>query len=364
MITNSPMKVLFTGYAPVHFACFKPLYQRFVKDSNVEMFVSGGLREKTDQGIEYDEKALYKQFAIPQNKILSVDQINEQDFDILFAGNTKMIKPRSVSLKIQIFHGVSFRNKAIRAENSGADFYFIVGPYMQSAFAQSGLLAQDDPRGLRIGFMKTDRLLNGELDRKQLLKAHGFAGDRPVILYAPTGQKHNSLEIMGEKVIENLAASDLYDILIKTHDHPKDTKVDWLARLGPLLNDHTKITRVPDVIPLLFLADLLITDASSVSNEYSLLDRPMVFLDVPKLIDKASKAKGSMVDLQTWGRKTGEIIKTPESIVETVEQSLADPNRFSDIRKAMAADIFYNPGFATDAAYNWLSQSVIATKAG
>ena len=364
MISKSPMKVLFTGYAPVHFACFKPLYKRFVKDSKVEIFVSGGLREKTEQGFEYDENALYKQFEIPQNQILSVDQINEQDFDILFAGNTKMIKPRSVSLKIQIFHGVSFRNKAIRAENSGADFYFIVGPYMQRAFAQSGLLAEDDPRGLRIGFMKTDRLLNGELDRKQLLKTYGFSGDRPVILYAPTGQKHNSIETMGEKILQYLAATGIYDVLIKPHDHPKDTKVDWFARLTPLLNDHTKLTRDPDVIPLLFLADLLITDASSVSNEYSLLDRPMVFLDVPKLIAKASKAKGSMVDLQTWGRQAGMIVKKPENIVDTVGQSFADPNRFSDIRKAMAADIFYNPGCATDAAYNWLSQSVIATKAG
>ena len=364
MITKFPMKMLFTGYAPVHFACFKPLYQRLIKEPNVELFVSGGLRQKTQQGIEHDENALYKQFGIPQSKVLSVDQIKQQDFDILFAGNTKMIKPRSVSLKIQIFHGVSFRNKAIRAENSGADFYFIVGPYMQRAFAQSGLLAEDDPRGLRIGFMKTDRLLNGKLDRKQLLKTYGFTGDRPVILYAPTGQKHNSLETMGEKIIQNLAATGLYDILIKPHDHPKDTKVDWFNRLDLLLNDHTKLTRDTDVIPQLFIADLLITDASSVSNEYSLLDRPMVFLDVPKLIDKASKAKGSMVDLQTWGRKAGMIVEKPESIVDTVEQSLAEANRFSDIRRAMAADIFYNPRCATDAAYNWLSQSVVATKAG
>ena len=46
----------------------------------------------------------------------------------------------------------------------------------------------------------------------------------------------------------------------------------------------------------LFVADLLISDASSVSNEYALLDRPMVFLDVPKLL-KTARGKGSMVDL-------------------------------------------------------------------
>ena len=60
----------------------------------------------------------------------------------------------------------------------------------------------------------------------------------------------------------------------------------------------TKDIEENDVTPLLFLADLLMTDASSVSSEYSLLDRPMVFLDVPKLLAKVAEKPG-FVDQET-----------------------------------------------------------------
>ena len=358
MTGASPTRILFTGYAPVHFACFKPLCDRLVNDRQIDVHVSGGLRQKTKHGTLYDHRGLYDRFGLAPDKVLSVEQIKEQDFDVLFAGNTKMILPRSVGMRIQIFHGVSFRNKAVRAENLGADFYFLVGPYMQRAFSRAGLLAPDDPRGLPIGFLKTDRLLNGELDRQALLDKHGFTGERPVVLYAPTGQKHNSLETMGEQIIERLAGTGQYDLLIKPHDHPKKTDIDWFAQLDRLQDHHTRLVSDPDVIPLLFMADLLITDASSVSNEYALLDRPMVFLDVPELIAKARNAKGAMVDLDTWGRRSGPLVREPNEIVAVVERSLEDPGRFSEVRQAIAADLFYNPGTATDAALEWFSPTV------
>lgn len=50
----------------------------------------------------------------------------------------------------------------------------------------------------------------------------------------------------------------------------------------------------PDILPTLFLADLLISDASSVANEYTLLDRPIVFLDVPEMIEAAVES-GALV---------------------------------------------------------------------
>ena len=359
----SSTRVLFTGYAPVHFVCFRPLYDRLVNDPQIDVCVSGGLRQKTAHGTLYDHRGLYDRFGLAPDKVLSVEQIREQDFDVLFAGNTKMIPPRSVDMRIQIFHGVSFRNKAVRAENLGADFYFLVGPYMQRAFSQAGLLAPDDPRGLPIGFLKTDRLLTGELDRQALLNRYGFTGERPVVLYAPTGQKHNSLETMGEQVIERLAGTGQYDLLIKPHDHPKNADVDWFAQLKRLQDQHTRLVSDPDVIPLLFLADLLITDASSVSNEYALLDRPMVFLDVPELIAKARNAAGSMIDLDTWGRRGGPVVKQPDEVVGVVERSLDDPGRFSEVRQAMAADLFYNPGRATDAALEWFCQTSALAKA-
>ena len=283
-------------------------------------------------------------------------QIHDGSCDYLVESKTKMSAPREVGTRLQIFHGGSFRNKAVREDNAHADAYFVIGPYMQRAFSKAGIIREDDPRALPMGFMKTDRLLNGQLDRSALLDRYGFKGDRPVVLYAPTGQKHNSLETMGEAVLRSLTESDRFEIMVKPHDPPKNKSIDWFVRLGPMEDEHLCVTLDVDVIPLLFLADLLITDASSVSSEYSLLDRPMVFLDVPKLLAKARRGVGSMLDLETWGRRCGDLVTDPAEIVTTVSEALEEPQRHASIRRAMAEDLFFNRGSATESAWCWLNE--------
>lgn len=333
------------------------MYDRLVECPGNGVIVSGGLRTPTDDGYQYDASALYEPLGVPTQHIRTVDEIKRETFDLLIAANTRMIRPQRIGSTVQIFHGISFRNRSVRAANMSADFYFIAGPYQKRCFVNAGLTTDDDPRLLNIGFMKTDRLVDGSLDRAELLARHGFDGSRPVILYAPTGQKHNSLETMGEEAIAILAEAARYDLIIKPHDHPKNRTIDWFERLERFESRHVRLSRASDVIPLLFMADLLITDASSVSSEYMLLDRPIVFLDVPKLLRHASRKSGSRVDLETWGRRTGVVAGTPDDCAGAVAESLAQPENYSETRRAAAADLFYNPGCATEAAVRWISQS-------
>ena len=349
--------VLFTGYAPVHFVCFRPLFDRLSTMADVSVHVSGGLRSKTVEGdVVYDTEAMYAPFGLPPEAVLSVEQIREMDFDCLCCSNTKRIEPLSHGRSIEIFHGMSFRNRAIREENTGNDNYFVLGPYMLRRFQDRGFFGAQDPRAVRVGFPKTDRLLDGSLDRDAILDAHGFSGQRPVILYAPTGAKRNSLETMGEELIRLLRETNLYDVLVKPHDHPKN-KIDWFERLAPFEDEHTRLVRAPDVVPSMFVADLLISDASSVANEYALLDRPMVFLDVPELLEAAG-GEGSSLDLETWGRKAGVVAADPAAAVAAVAESLQEPDRGGDVRAGIVRDLFYNPGHATDVAVDWLRKEL------
>ena len=340
--------VLFTGYAPVHFICFRPIYEKLCADKRFEVFVSGGLRTKNGQTVTHDAQALYGPLGVPAERILAVEEIQERDFDLLFGANTKPICPHSAAVKIQIFHGISFRNVAIREEILAWDYFFLVGPYMRRRFVESKLIGESDSRALSVGFPKTDSLVNGTLNRTEIMARHGFDGSRPLVLYAPTGQKHNSLETMGEEVLGRLADCGSFDVIVKLHDHPKEG-IDWRARLTSMEGPRFRLAREADIIPLLFAANLLITDASSVSSEYSLLDRPMAFLDVPKLISK-SQRKNANLDLQTWGRRCGLLVEQASDIVPAVESGLSESQRLSPLRREMAADLFYNAGNATEAA--------------
>ena len=346
-------RLLFTGYAHVHFVCFSPLFHALRNEPGVEMLVSGGLRRDDDEGLRvHDTAAMYAPFRLPSDAIVDIDELAEIDVDVLLCANTKPIVPRSYGRSIQLFHGLSTRNRAVRDANAAYDHSFMLGPYMRRAFEQRGILPAGDPRAAPIGFPKTDRLLDGTLDRKAVLRELGFAGDRPVVLYAPTGAHDNSLETCGEELLERLATVDAYDVIVKPHDHPKEA-IDWYQRLARFESDHLRLLRSPDAIPSLYASDLLISDASSIANEYLLLDRPIVFLDVPELL-AAAAAEDDRLDLATWGRTGGVVASGAARAVEAVAAGLADPLAQSEARQAIAGDLFYNPGKATQAALQWL----------
>jgi len=354
MRENITGRILFCGYAPVHFICFQPIYKRLSKIPGLEIYFSEGERAKQDGAVTtFDLKRLFSSFRIPGNKILTPEQMKKQNFDMVICSFVSGAFPKTDKVRIHLFHGISFRNVAIRRDILIYDYLFVVGPYQRRAIYGNKLMREGDPRLIPVGFPKLDPLMNGSLDKKKILKKLGFTGKRPVVLYAPTGQKQNSLETVGEEVISRLKKLNKYDLMIKPHDHPRDQTTDWFKSLKKYEDKHLKLIRGYDIVPYLYSADLLLSDASSVSSEFTLLDRPMVFIDVPELI-KNVKNKSRSIDLETWGRKAGITARWPDEITDAIGWSLKHPGKASLLRQRMAKDMFFNPGHATDKAVDWI----------
>ncbi len=353
-------RILFTGYAPVHFVCFRPLFDRLRLLPDVEVLVSGGIRTTDNTGArQHDTAAMYSSFDLPSASVVDAADLPELDVDVLVSASTKPIRPRSYEQSVQIFHGLSFRNRAVRSHNTTYDHYLMLGPYMRRTFERRGILSPEDPRVAQIGFPKTDRLVDGTLERSSVLHDLGFSGDRPVVLFAPTGAHGNAMEVYGQDLIKTFAASGDYDFLVKPHDHAK-ASIDWFERLAPLEDEHTRLLRTYDSIPALFAADVLISDASSIANEYLLTDRPLIFLDVPMLLDSAA-GEDDRLDLETWGRKGGRVVRDVVEAERAAADGIAKPQAQSEIRTAMTQDLFYHPGNATDAAIDWFRQEAFVS---
>lgn len=346
-------KILFCGYAPVHFLCYRPVYELLAREPGFRFFFSGPERLKRGEAEEArPPERLYRQFGVPRREILSPAEALAAEVDVTVCSFVSGLFPRRDRLRVHLFHGASFRNMAVRQDILAFDRLFGLGPYQRRLFEESRILRPGDSRFVPIGFPKLDPLTDGTLDRRAILRRAGFSGRRPVILYAPTGQRFNSLELMGEEVLRRLAGEGRYDILVKTHDHPRDGGTDWAARLRALEGPHLRLARDYDVVPYLFASDLLLTDASSVSSEYALLDRPMVFIDVPQMLQAVTE-KGLAVDADR-GRSGGLVARWPDEVVRAVREGLARPGARSRERRALAAELFYNPGRAAAAARDWL----------
>ena len=347
MSESGRKRILFGGYAPVHFLCFEPVYRRLLEDDRVEVFLTGGFREKNGDEITFQLDGFYEPFGVDPAQVLPLEEIAKQSFDIVICSHlSDSMFPASYEKSVQLFHGVSFKNLDVREKALRYDVLCLPGRYHAELYRKQGLIRPDGPRYLITGFAKTDPLVDGSLDRSGTLEGLGLDPARPTVLFAPTGEKKNALETMGREVISEIARADRWNLLVKPHDHPKK-KIDWFSELSDAESTHMRLVRDTNVIPYLHAADLLMTDASSVAVEFTLLDRPLIFLDTPKLFKRVEK-RAPALDLETYGREIGTIVKKPESVPDAIEESLASPEGKTELRQKMADHVFHRPGSATD----------------
>jgi CDP-glycerol glycerophosphotransferase (TagB/SpsB family) len=336
---------LFSGYAKVHFICFLPVYEQLRNDPGIELFLSGGFKSVVGEEVTFSVDGFYDEFPVDHSRVLGAEATRQQDFDVLVCAHlSDALFPRSANRTVQIFHGVSFKNLAVREKALRYDYLCLPGRYHAEQYVKQGLIRPNSATGLITGFPKVDALGQPFSQREALLRDLRLDPDRPTLLLAPTGDKYNALELMGREVIQAIAGHGAWNLLVKPHDHPKN-EIDWFSELADLEGDRVRLVRDKNVVPYLQVADVLLTDASSVALEYTLLDRPILFLDTPKLIRRLSK-KAPALDLDTYGRKLGRVVAGPEYVVSAIADSLARPGSEAALRRQAADHLFHLPGEA------------------
>lgn len=351
--------ILFCGKHRINFAMFNPVYRLLRRESSVRLLVSSGRYRhwplvgwRSPREPEMANECLFAEFDIdPGHLHKTGHQDRHRGYDLYVSSNVdeKLIPP-GCRIKTQIFQGVSFRNFAVDPKYLRFDKLFFIGRYHMEQYLTRGLLREGDPRIELIGMPKLDCLVNGTIDRRAELEKLGLDPALPTVLWCPTGASQNGFERWGHAGLRAIEAAGV-NMILKLHDHPHLPKgvsyaqlLDY-ARAG--LGPRSRLVLTSDVAPLLVAADLLVSDASSVAFEFCILDRPIVFVDTPDLLDKRAAVAGSAMDLETHGRKIGRVVTRPEALTETIRTELAAPAELSECRRAAAAHLFYQPGGAS-----------------
>jgi hypothetical protein len=114
--------------------------------------------------------------------------------------------------------------------------------------------------------------------------------------------------------------------------------------LRPLLTtSNAHLANEADICPYLAAADVMIADHSSAAFEYLLRDRPIVRFHAPALIALANIHPDYVALLESASRSVVDI----DGAIAEVERAISDPAALSATRRAVAADLFYEPGTAT-----------------
>lgn len=276
-----------------------------------------------------------------------------QRFDAYLAADFLWpVLPRGVP-RVQMFHGVAGKyahvyDRPTRSALGWRQLWFINRRRFAN-FVACGAINAGSAAARLIGMPKLDRLVDGSLRRDHVLESIGIDPARRAVLYVPTWSPHSSLNTMGEDLIRRLVRAG-HAVIVKLHDRSFDLRhvhsggVDWPARLEPILGAGGGcLVREADATPYLAAADVAITDHSSAGFEYLLLDRPLIRIHVPGLLEQTQIAP-EYVELL---RNAAVTAHDANSVARAVDAALSEPAAGSVGRRAVAAELFYRPGSAT-----------------
>ncbi|MFI7383088.1 CDP-glycerol glycerophosphotransferase family protein [Streptomyces sp. NPDC049813] len=213
-----------------------------------------------------------------------------------------------------------------------------------------------EERLLRVGYPRNDRLVaarrrderEGRFPRPAPAAALGIPDHRTVVLYAPTFRgtpKNRTARLPLDVRAFAERFGDTHVLLVRAHyleaaalpATPPGTVLDVGAH--------------HDVQELLCLADVLITDYSSVMFDYALLDRPLVHF-APDL-DAYTAERGSYFDLRA--RAGGPVAETQEELHRVLAGIKEADGDWQEARRAFAAEFgTYDDGGAARAVVDAL----------
>jgi len=350
-----PRKVLVDSRTPVNYVMVAPLYRAMGGDRRVEFYFTASEEP-------YRLREIYAN-APGEIRLVTPRRAALMKFDAYVASDFMWATLPRGTCRIQVFHGVGGKYGFDAPTTSMRDWdrLFFVNERRMRNFILADAIDPESPAIRLVGMPKVDCLVDGTLQRDTILAGLGLDPSRPSVLYAPTWSPASSLNAFGEDLVRRLAERPL-NVLVKLHDRSRDLRErysggrDWMTALMPLVDSrrNARLLDGHDISPYLAAADLLITDHSSAGFEYLLLDRPLVRIHRPELIEMANVHPD-------YVRLLGEAalsVDTLDEALAAVDRALADPTERSGTRKAVAADLFYQPGTATARAVAALYEAI------
>jgi CDP-ribitol ribitolphosphotransferase / teichoic acid ribitol-phosphate polymerase len=222
---------------------------------------------------------------------------------VIVPGN--FVDYRIPGIKVQIFHGLGVEKPSHYKIRHFFDVYCTSGPFVTIKYnklqkRKKYFLVKET------GWSKIDHIIN--YPANNLKDKLNIPKEKKVILFAPThSRKMQSAESL-LSIIPNIINEDEI----------------WFLKFHELMNKEVKnsiensknikIINEYDITPYLHLADVLITDTSSVAYEFMILDKPII-------------------TYRTQSRKNKGIDITQSSqLREAIDRSLLDPQEFHQNR--------------------------------
>lgn len=296
----------------------------------------------------------------PKVLIKSQKRLHNLTGIILYLSNS-IIPEHDYPRAITIFHehGTSDKKYGGAKTNNIADLklkkydhIFLSGPKNLKRLEEIGLNFSPE-KLVKIGALKFDKYLNNQFSREDEIKRLQIKDTtRKNILYAPTWRFGNgTLRKYGLKFAREITKK--YNLIIRPHFHDNKFCQQLRSQAKSEKIDHLYFSNAANIIKHdafndFILADLMISDISSVIYEFLITAKPMIIIkndfadvhEMPKNLDI---------------RQNVEFFEGKQNIVKMIEHNLEN-SKYNETYKKMVKECFYTDGSSVQRAVEFIKK--------
>lgn len=322
-----------------HRAAFEPLYQVFRQDTRYEIAFTCSY--DTERRLGVFNRSLRRQLEDRFRAEGLTVADDTRGFDVVIVGDTVRDPQRyGTTLLCFVNHGTGIKNvlyRHLRAQSHTRYQIFVEGAYRVDKIRQAGV--EGDSMVHKVGLPKLDPLFwPGYPTRARILQQLGLDPDRPTILFAPT-YKPTCIDIVREHILE---ATRDYNLIIKLHQY------SWRGKYAPhwhhtlyeravARSTHAVLIPVDDynILPYLYAADTLISEASSTMFDFLALDKTGIIVVLPHHTMRHHDGEPLLSeDPQHFLTGAFVHIRHPDEIRDAIADALRDdPQRYQMARR-------------------------------
>ena len=352
-LTNNKKNIIFQISTLYHFEIIKDLFLELKKNKNVNLILA--IDSFNIESVNYLKP--YTKNIIPSNIIRYLKNIKlfiKTSYEIFGPKNTE---------QILIFHGFPVKNTSIKKEYiDNIDYYFTSSKLEESVYRYISKNLIEKEKFKKIGYTKLDKLFSQNY--KISIKYHKREKN---IIYAPSWDEGTSLRTYGVELLELIANNfQSYNLFVKLHpallenSYSKNFKfytggVNWEEKILSLKKKYKNLYFIKDnLVDLIKIGDLLITDISGAALEFIYFNKKVLFIESEKFYKKTQKERNFDASLSknsikfNGGRNYGMKIKKLSDVVPKIKKTI-DKKVNHSFRKKFP---YYNEGLAIKAAIN------------
>ena len=231
---------------------------------------------------------------------------------VLCPGN--FVDFRLPGIKVELFHGIGIEKPVHYKIRHFFDLYLTSGPVVTDRFNEMkkkyGYFEV-----VETGWPKMDAILG--FDSTDIRSHSNIPEDKRVVLYAPTHSKQmQSAEALLPALSRIMAKDEIW--LFKPHEFMDQNLMHDVSLLDP---KRFRLIRAHDITPWLHLADVMVSDTSSVVYEFMALNKPVITYRTMDRFDK------------------GINIQCTEQLRDALDRSFSNPMEFEEQRNRHLSEV-------------------------